>query len=61
MMAGSGFEMVRYADDMVVLCHTEEEAKAALEKLREWMAGAEERITNACPTATSRSSGSYTC
>ncbi len=39
-MAGLGFEMVRYADDMVVLCHTEEEAKAALEKLREWMAGA---------------------
>ena len=40
-MAGLGFEMVRYADDMVVFCHTEEEAKAALEKLREWMAGAE--------------------
>ena len=39
LMAGLGFEMVRYADDMVVLCH-EEEAKAALEKLREWMAGA---------------------
>jgi RNA-directed DNA polymerase len=32
--------MVRYADDMVVLCHTEEEAESALEKLREWMAGA---------------------
>ena len=41
LMAGLGYEMVRYADDMVVLCHTEEEAKAALEKLREWMAGAE--------------------
>ena len=40
LMAGLGFEMVRYADDMVVLCHTEEEAEAALEKLREWMAGA---------------------
>jgi RNA-directed DNA polymerase len=40
LMAGLGFEMVRYADDMVVLCRTEEEAKAALEKLREWMAGA---------------------
>jgi RNA-directed DNA polymerase len=37
LMAGSGFEMVRYADDMVVMCSTEEEAKAALEKLREWM------------------------
>lgn len=40
LMAGLGLEMVRYADDMVVLCDTEEEAKAALEKLREWMAGA---------------------
>jgi RNA-directed DNA polymerase len=40
LMGGMGFEMVRYADDMVVLCHTEEEAESALEKLREWMAGA---------------------
>ena len=40
LMAGLGFEMVRYADDMVVLRHTEEEAESALEKLREWMAGA---------------------
>lgn len=37
MMAGNGFEMVRYADDMVVLCRTPEEAVAALSKLREWM------------------------
>ena len=29
--------MVRYADDMVVLCSTQEEADSALEKLREWM------------------------
>jgi RNA-directed DNA polymerase len=40
LMAGLGFEMVRYADDMVVLCRDQEEAGAALEKLREWMAGA---------------------
>jgi RNA-directed DNA polymerase len=40
LMAGLGFEMVRYADDMVVLCRTREEAGSALEKLREWMAGA---------------------
>ena len=39
LMAGLSFEMVRYADDMVVLCHIEE-AEAALEKLLEWMAGA---------------------
>jgi RNA-directed DNA polymerase len=41
LMAGTGFEMVRYADDMVVMCSTEEEAKSALEKLREWMDGVE--------------------
>jgi RNA-directed DNA polymerase len=40
LMAGLGFEMVRYADDMVVLCPSQEEAEAALSKLREWMTGA---------------------
>ena len=40
LMAGLGFEMVRYADDMVVLCRSKEEAETVLEKLREWMAGA---------------------
>ena len=40
LMAGCGFEMVRYADDMVVLCRNQEQAAAALDKLREWMAGA---------------------
>ena len=40
LMAGLGFEMVRYADDMVVMCRSQEEAGAALEKLREWMGGA---------------------
>jgi len=39
-MTGSSFEMVRYADDMVVLCRSQEEAEAALSKLKEWMAGA---------------------
>jgi RNA-directed DNA polymerase len=39
-MAGLGFEMVRYADDMVVMCRSQEEAGSAHEKLREWMAGA---------------------
>jgi RNA-directed DNA polymerase len=39
LMAGLGYEMVRYADDMVVLCRSQEEAEAALGKLREWMAG----------------------
>lgn len=36
-MAGSGFAMVRYADDMVVLCRSQEEAEAALSLLKEWM------------------------
>jgi RNA-directed DNA polymerase len=36
-MAGLGFEMLRYADDMVVLCRSQEEAEAAMERLREWM------------------------
>jgi RNA-directed DNA polymerase len=40
LMAGNGFEMVRYADDMVVLCRSHEEAAAALSKLKEWMDGA---------------------
>lgn len=37
LIAGLGFEMVRYADDMVVLCRSHEEAQTALEKLGEWM------------------------
>jgi RNA-directed DNA polymerase len=40
LMAGFGFEMVRYADDMVVLCRRREEAAAALSKLKAWMEGA---------------------
>lgn len=37
-MAEAGYEMVRYADDSVVLCNTQEEAERALERLRELMA-----------------------
>jgi RNA-directed DNA polymerase len=40
LMTQSGFEMVRYADDMVVLCRSREEAAAALSALKEWMEGA---------------------
>jgi RNA-directed DNA polymerase len=39
-MAGLGLEMVRYADDMVVMCRNREQAEAALEELRGWMAEA---------------------
>src|SRR5581483_7662022 len=35
-MAQHGWEMVRYAVDLVVLCRTQEEAKQVLEKLRQW-------------------------
>jgi RNA-directed DNA polymerase len=41
MMSRAGYEMVRYADDMVILCPSAERAQAALQLLREWMAGAE--------------------
>ena len=37
LMARSGFEMVRYADDFVILCRTPEEASRALEVVRSWV------------------------
>lgn len=37
LMATAGYEMVRYADDFVVLCRTLEEAQAALEEIRRWV------------------------
>jgi RNA-directed DNA polymerase len=36
-MSESGIEMVRYADDMVILCRNCEEADAALAKVKDWM------------------------
>jgi len=36
----SGFEMVRYADDFVILCRTAEEAEQALEAVRQWVSSA---------------------
>lgn len=35
-MAKAGYEMVRYADDFVILCLTQEEAEAALRRVKEW-------------------------
>jgi RNA-directed DNA polymerase len=40
LMAQMGVEMVRYADDFVLLCKTADEAAQALTALREWMAHA---------------------
>jgi RNA-directed DNA polymerase len=39
-MASQGIEMVRYADDLVLLCRDESQARHALETLRDWMDGA---------------------
>jgi RNA-directed DNA polymerase len=35
-MAEQGFEMVRYADDFVILCRSEAEAREALGRVKEW-------------------------
>jgi RNA-directed DNA polymerase len=37
LVARSGFEMVRYADDFVILCRTPEEALRALELVQQWV------------------------
>ena len=36
-MARNGFEMVRYADDFIVLCDSQEQAQKALEQVRRWV------------------------
>jgi RNA-directed DNA polymerase len=41
LMADGEVCMVRYADDFVILCRTEEQAQAALERVREWTEQAE--------------------
>ena len=40
LMAERGFEMVRYADDFVVMCRSQEEATAALALVQQWTASA---------------------
>lgn len=37
LMADDGFEMVRYADDFVVLCRSEFEAEVAMQTIAEWV------------------------
>ena len=39
-MKEAGHQMVRYADDLVILCRSQEEAEQALERLHQWMRGA---------------------
>jgi RNA-directed DNA polymerase len=40
LMAAQGAEMVRYADDFVLLCRTESQAQAALVEVQQWTAQA---------------------
>jgi RNA-directed DNA polymerase len=37
LMASRGYEMTRYADDMVIQCRTPEEAESALAAVRDWV------------------------
>lgn len=37
LMAQLGLEIVRYADDFVILCSSRQEAEAALEQVRQWL------------------------
>jgi RNA-directed DNA polymerase len=39
-MAAEGFEMVRYADDFVIMCRSETEARRALERVAQWTTAA---------------------
>lgn len=39
-MAKAGYEMVRYADDFVILCRSEAEARGALAMVEQWVAQA---------------------
>lgn len=39
-MARLGYEMIRYADDFVILCRSEQEAREALGRVRDWTAEA---------------------
>ncbi len=49
LMAGEGFEMTRYADDMVIQCRTQKEAERALALVQSWTA---ERGLTLHPTKT---------
>jgi RNA-directed DNA polymerase len=40
LMAQAGRDMVRYADDFVILCESQQEAQEVLEKLRQWVEAA---------------------
>lgn len=37
LMAGRGWEMIRYADDFIILCQSQEQAQQALAEVQEWV------------------------
>lgn len=37
LMAGEGWEMIRYADDFIILCQSQEQAQQALQDVRQWV------------------------
>ena len=43
-MAAAGYEMVRYADDFVILCRSQAEAEQALQRVQNWTAQAGLRL-----------------
>jgi RNA-directed DNA polymerase len=43
-MAAAGYEMVRYADDVVLMCRSREEAEKALERMQAWVTRAGLRL-----------------
>jgi Retron-type reverse transcriptase len=43
-LALRGYEMVRYADDFIILCRSQAAARAALAKVQKWTANAELRL-----------------
>jgi RNA-directed DNA polymerase len=36
-MAGEGWEMIRYAEDFIILCKSQEQAQQALQDVRQWV------------------------
>jgi len=59
LMARRGFEMIRYADDFVVLCRNETEAQQALKAVQEWTAQAGLQLHPQKTRITAVTSGPY--
>jgi RNA-directed DNA polymerase len=64
LMAQAGFELIRYADDFIILCQSEEEAQRALKRVQDWTAQAglllhpqKTRLVNTQPTAQAEAEG----